>query len=320
MHGLVAADGIARAGAGSVIRATVRRGEAAFEVLVASTLPGQYTDADAGLLEEVAQPIGAALEVAELREELTRTIRMLDAERSGGAEGEAERERIQRQLLEGQKMESLGAMAGAIAHDFNNRLTTILGFAGLVKRSPGLSEIDREHLGYLEESARQAATLTWQLLTFARGGMVAFQRIDLGDVVRRALAGAAPALGRPLRVVVSLPGEPVETEGDATQLEQALLSVILNARDAITGAGEVRVTLTVVDGHAEVRVADTGSGMDEETRLRAFEPFFTTKAAGIGTGLGLAITYGVVQAHGGWVRVASEVGKGTTVTIELPLR
>jgi signal transduction histidine kinase len=307
-------------GAGSVIRGTARRGELAYDVVVASTQASRYTAADAGLLEEFAQPIGAALEVADLREELGRTIRMLEAERGGGAAGEAERERIQRQLLEGQKMESLGAMAGAIAHDFNNRLTTILGFAGLVKRSPGLSDVDREHLGYLEESARQAATLTWQLLTFARGGMVAFQRIDLRDVVRSALASAAPALVPPLRVVVEMPGEPVETEGDAAQLEQALLSVILNARDAITGAGEVRVTLTVADGHAEVRVADTGSGMDEETRLRAFEPFFTTKAAGVGTGLGLAITYGVVQAHGGWVRVASNVGEGTTVTIELPLR
>ncbi|HET7738620.1 MAG TPA: ATP-binding protein [Tepidiformaceae bacterium] len=310
----------AREQPGSVIRAPMNWGEGRFELVVASDVGGRYGDEDAEVLRGLARALGAALETADLREELARTVRALEIERQTGRESLAEREREQRQVGQAQKMESLGAMAGAIAHDFNNRLTTILGFAGLVKRSAELSAQDKQHLEYIEDSARRAATLTWQLLTFARGGMVAFERIDLCDVVRRTLATAAPALEPPLRLETSLPTGPVELEGDAQQLEQALLSVVLNARDAITGAGEVRVTLAVVNGSAEVCVADTGSGMDEETRLRVFEPFYTTKAAGVGTGLGLAITYGIVQAHGGWVRVDSTVGEGTSVTIGLPLR
>ncbi len=226
---------------------------------------------------------------------------------------------FQRQLMQAQKMESLGTMAGAVAHDFNNLLTTILGFAGLLKRSPHLDNEDRENLALIEDASRHAADLTGRLLAFARGGLVRFGPVDLRDAITDTLRLAEPALQSRVTLTVDLPGDPVTVEGDQGQLQQALINIVLNARDAMPEGGAIHVSLHADHAVATINIADNGPGMDEETRTRIFEPFYTTKPPGSGTGLGMAITYGIVQGHHGTVTVDSGPGSGTTFSITLPL-
>ncbi len=231
----------------------------------------------------------------------------------------SERKALMRQLVQSQKMDSLGAMAGAVAHDFNNLLTTILGFAGLLKRSPNMDAEERENLALIEDAARRAADLTGRLLSFSRGGLVRFGRVDLRTVIEDTMSLAEPTLHASIATTVSLPETPVFVEGDAGQLQQALTNIVLNARDAMPEGGRIAITLAVEGPVAVVTIADNGPGMDEETRMRIFEPFYTTKPAGSGTGLGMAITYGIIQGHHGDISVESQPGQGTTFTISLPL-
>ncbi len=231
----------------------------------------------------------------------------------------SERKALQRQLVQSQKMESLGAMAGNVAHDFNNLLTTILGFAGLLKRSRSFDSEERENLALIEDAARRAADLTGRLLAFARGGLVRFGPVDLRNVVTDTVRLAEPGMQASLVMTTSLPDAPVMVEGDAGQLQSALLNIVLNARDAMPDGGKLDVTLRSDGVVATLSVADNGPGMDEETRTRIFEPFFTTKPVGSGTGLGMAITYGIIQGHHGDVAVESTRGVGTTFTLTLPV-
>ncbi len=225
----------------------------------------------------------------------------------------------QRQLMQAQKMESLGTMAGAVAHDFNNLLTTILGFTGLLKRSAHLDSEDRENLALIEDASRHAADLTGRLLAFARGGLVRFGPIDMREAVRDTLRLAEPALQSKVELRAALPGEPVMVEGDQSQLQQAIINIVLNARDALPDGGVIAVSLHADQAVATLTISDDGPGMDEETRTRIFEPFYTTKPPGSGTGLGMAITYGIIQGHHGTVSVDSAPGRGTTFAITLPL-
>lgn len=231
----------------------------------------------------------------------------------------SERKALVRQLMQSQKMDSLGAMAGAVAHDFNNLLTTILGFAGLLKRSQNLDSEERENLALIEDAARRAADLTGRLLSFSRGGLVRFGKVDLCTVAEDTLSLAEPTMHSKLTVTHSLPDSPVYVEGDGGQLQQALTNIVLNARDAMPEGGAIDISLRVEGSVAVVQIVDTGPGMDEETRVRIFEPFYTTKAPGSGTGLGMAITYGIVQGHHGDIAVHSRPGEGTQFTISLPL-
>jgi signal transduction histidine kinase/CheY-like chemotaxis protein len=230
-----------------------------------------------------------------------------------------ERYVVQRRLIQGQKMEALGSMAGNVAHDFNNLLTTILGFAGLLKRAPGIEGEALEHLGLIEDAARRAASLSSRLLSFARGGLVKFGPVDLCAVIDETLRLAEPGLPPGIQVRMRLPQEPVMVQGDSGQLQQALLNIVINARDAMPQGGVLTVRLRTAGDGCVLSIADTGIGMSEETRTRIFEPFFSTKPTGRGTGLGMAITYGVVQGHHGSLAVTTAEGKGTTFTIRLPL-
>jgi PAS domain S-box-containing protein len=231
----------------------------------------------------------------------------------------SERKSLQRQLTQGQKMESLGTMAGAVAHDFNNLLTTIMGFAGLLKRSTALTDEDRDNLTLIEHAAHRAADLTGRLLSFARGGLVRFGPIDLREVIEDTVRLTQPALDDAIVVSVQLPAEPVTVEGDAGQVQQALVNMVLNARDAMPCGGSISIRVEHDGDDAVIAFGDSGPGMDEETRTRIFEPFFTTKPAGSGTGLGMAITYGIVQGHHGTIVLESAPGEGTQFTIRLPL-
>lgn len=246
---------------------------------------------------------------------------------------EEEREKLQAQLTQAQKMESVGRLAGGVAHDFNNMLQAILGNAALALQDLPPDSPARESLEEIEKSARRSADLTRQLLTFARKQTISPRILDLNDTV----AGMLKMLRRLIGEDTALswvPGAnlwPVKL--DSSQIDQVLANLCVNARDAIGSLGTVtietaNVTLddAYVQNHPEgvpgdyvtLSVSDTGKGMDAETQSHLFEPFFTTKELGKGTGLGLATVFGIVKQNHGLISVRSEPGRGTTFKIYLP--
>jgi PAS domain S-box-containing protein len=246
---------------------------------------------------------------------------------------EEERERLQGQLQQAQKMESVGRLAGGVAHDFNNMLGVILGHAELALMKVTPSHVIHDHLEAIRTAAERSADLTRQLLAFARKQTVTPRVLDLNDTLEGMLGMLRRLIGEDVDLLW-MPGEglwPVRV--DPTQIDQIFTNLCVNARDAITGVGRVTIeTANVVFddvyciSHAEVpagayvmlAVSDSGCGMDRATQERLFEPFFTTKSLRQGTGLGLATVYGVVKQNGGFINVYSEPGQGTTFKIYLP--
>ena len=242
------------------------------------------------------------------------------------------RKELEQRLLQAQKMEAVGRLAGGVAHDFNNMLQTILGYTEmLIERAPA-GDPAHEELGQVRKAALRSADLTRQLLGFARRQVIEPQSLDLNDAVADLL-----------RMLRRLVGENVEIDWrpapvrcpvrlDPSQVGQVLTNLVVNARDAIPGTGRITIETShaeldaeycqvhpgAVPGRYEVlAVSDTGVGMDRETRERAFEPFYTTKARGQGTGLGLATVFGIVKQNEGFINLYSEPGRGTTVRIYL---
>ena len=239
--------------------------------------------------------------------------------------------RMQSDLLRGQRMEALGRLSGGIAHDFNNLLTTILGYAELGLMESDLTPAGRESLEAVKDGAERARGLTRQLLAFSRRQEMRMEVVDLRELVRSMTDMLARTLGDDVSVELTTATEPIPVRADPTQIEQVILNLVVNARDAMPSGGrldiEVRSARVDAQGngggvppgrYALLVVSDTGVGMKESVRERAFEPFFTTKAKGRGTGLGLATLHGVVRQHGGYVHLSSEVGQGTTFRIYLP--
>lgn len=226
--------------------------------------------------------------------------------------------RVERALAEAQRMDSLGVLAGGVAHDFNNLLTTILGNCSMLKCEVDSHGDARQTIELIEEATHRGAAISGRLLSFARGGMTSFAPFDLASVAVDAVALARASLPDGVRLSVNLPPEPLIVDGDHGQLEQVVLNLLLNARDALQGSGDLTLQVAREDGRAILRVRDDGLGMDEVTIERAFEPFFTTKGVGAGTGLGLSIAYGIVRHHRGTISLQSAHGEGTTVTIALP--
>lgn len=243
-----------------------------------------------------------------------------------------ERKQLQRQFLRAQRMESIGTLAGGIAHDLNNLLAPIVMGAGLLQRIE-IPETGREVLRNIEHSARRSTELVKQVLSFARG--VEGERIplQLGHIVREVSHIVASTFPPNVTFEASLPPDLWLVVGDATQLNQVLLNLCVNARDAMPEGG--RLSLRAANRHIDaqyaatdhtvpagdyvlIEVADTGTGMSREVQDRIFEPFFTTKDLGKGTGLGLSTALGIVRSHGGAVTVQSEPGRGSTFRIWLP--
>ena len=239
---------------------------------------------------------------------------------------------VEAQLLQAQKMEAVGRLAGGVAHDFNNLLSVVLNAAASLEAElPTNSEL-REDVGDIRQAVERGAVLTRQLLAFGRKEVHAPAQVDLHRVVSNVERLLARALGGGARLEVRRAAPDAAAVADPHQLEQVLVNLVINARDAMPHGGTVTITtgttelapaeadaLRVPPGrYATLEVADTGVGMDERTLLRAFEPFFTTKGPHEGTGLGLATVYGIARQSGGAVRLASTPGSGTRVTVLLP--
>jgi len=225
---------------------------------------------------------------------------------------------LEAQFLQAQKMESVGALAGGMAHDFNNLLGGILGQVALARNQLGPDPVLTPMLGKIEGAAQRGADLTRKLLAFARKSVLHKAPVDVGALLRETAELLAGSLPRNITVILQAePGMP-KVLGDATQLQQVLMNLCVNGRDAMPTGGTLTLKGSSEPEGVRVDVTDTGAGMSAETKRRLFEPFFTTKAPGKGTGLGLPVVLGVVQSHGGTVTVESELGQGTRFCVRLP--
>jgi PAS domain S-box-containing protein len=242
---------------------------------------------------------------------------------------EALRER-EEQLRHSQKMDAIGTLAGGVAHDFNNLLTGILGQAELLRLSPRADEKMLESVGIIERAARRAAELTQQLLGFARRGKHQSVPVDLHAAAREVMALLKRTVDKNIWIVDEFRSSHPWVLGDPEQLQQVILNLAVNARDAMPDGGELVIgtaespVMHAAGGGAaparvELFVRDSGRGIPEEIRDKVFEPFFTTKEQGKGTGMGLAMVYGIVKNHGGSVRFDTEAGHGTTFCVLLPV-
>ena len=244
-----------------------------------------------------------------------------------------ERSGLEEQLRQAQKMESVGQLAAGVAHDFNNILTIIQGHSGLLMARPNLSPAMTTSIQAVSFAAERAASLTRQLLMFSRKQVMQLKSLDLKEVVANLSKMLQRLIGETITLQCQSPQSLPNIKGDTGMMEQILMNLAVNARDAMPRGGQLYVTTEAVRvdenyarAHPDARpgdfvtleVADTGTGMDAATMKRIFEPFFTTKEAGRGTGLGLATVYGIVKQHNGWIEVASEVGRGTAFKIYLP--
>jgi PAS domain S-box-containing protein len=248
-------------------------------------------------------------------------------------QAEADRDTLQNKLAQGRKMESIGRLAGGVAHDFNNMLCAILGHAELALNVPGSPDPVREHLDEIRRAGERSADLTRQLLAFARKQTVSPRRLDLNQAVEGMLNMLRRLIGEPIRLDWQPGPDAGQVRIDPSQLDQILVNLCLNARDAIGASGTIRLDTAIatldaaaipaLEGadpgeYACLTVRDDGAGMDRETLSRIFEPFFTTKEIGKGTGLGLATVYGAVRQNNGFLRVDSAPGHGSAFQVFLP--
>ncbi|MET0594315.1 MAG: ATP-binding protein [Polyangiaceae bacterium] len=307
----------------------------------------QPTEEEVRLLQALANSTSVALENASLNAELeTRLRERTDALAAAKrAEEEARHEleerkrteaalqRTEHQLRQSQKMDAVGQLAGGIAHDFNNLLSVIMSFSSLAAADLPQGDPRRDDIEEIYKAGERAAALTKRLLTFSRQQMLEPKVVDLGEVAKGMEMMLRRIIGEDMQLEMFISNELFPTFADAGQIEQVLMNLVVNGRDAMPKGGKLTVEATnvhlagdytsthlgVADGdYVMLAVSDTGTGMDKETQARIFEPFFTTKEKGKGTGLGLSTVYGIVKQSGGHVWVYSELGEGTTFKVYLP--
>jgi PAS domain S-box-containing protein len=252
----------------------------------------------------------------------------------GIKEDVTERKTLEKQLFLAQKMEAIGTLAGSIAHDFNNILTAMIGYGTLLQRDIGNREKTLEYSGYLLGLADKAAVLTKGLLAFSRRQTLSPKPVDINHIIANVIKLIGRLIGENIRVESDLSPGALICLADSGQIEQVLMNLSTNARDAMPDGGRLSITTRPVviepgnltpctecapGRYALITVADSGVGMDDQILARIFEPFFTTKEVGQGTGLGLSIIYGIIKQHRGQILVASHPGAGTIFSIYLPL-
>jgi signal transduction histidine kinase/ActR/RegA family two-component response regulator len=296
---------------------------------------GQRLEAEVVRRAQQIQEVNERLREAKSALERRVEERTADLERANTAlRDEVERTReLEEQILHAQKMEALGTLAGGVAHDFNNLLTVVATYGEMLLDSLEHGSKRRTYVERISEAADRAASLTRQLLAFSRRQVLRFEILDLNAIVRDTERLLQRLIGEDILVHASLAPRLPAVKADKGQLEQVVMNLAVNARDAMPSGGHLTIETCAVElderyaeSHLEVTpgnyvmlaVTDTGCGMDEATRARIFEPFFTTKPIGHGTGLGLAMVFGTVKQCGGHIWVYSEVGRGTTFKVYLP--
>ncbi len=292
-------------------------------------------DALAGELRHHTELEAARQELTRRADELAATNARLTREKADREAAEEARRAIEAKVLEVQKLESLGVLAGGIAHDFNNLLVAIMGNAGLALLDLPEDSPARGSIADIETAGRRAGELARQMLAYAGRSRGQLEPVDLGELVNELLALLQVPIGKGVDLRLHLPSSALVVDADAAQLRQVVMNLVINAADAVNRTGTVTIRAQMLHATAEyladvhpeaglepgpfasLEVADTGIGMDAATRDRIFDPFFTTKDTG--RGLGLAAVRGIVNAHGGAMRVYSEKGRGTTFRVLLPI-
>ena len=241
---------------------------------------------------------------------------------------------LEAQLRQAQKMEAIGQLAGGVAHDFNNILTAIIGYGNLIQMKLPAGDTVRPFVSQILASAERAAQLTHSLLAFSRKQVIDLRNVNLNAIIQRVNSLLLKLIGEEIEFKTELCDRDLTVLADSVQMEQVLMNLVVNARDAVQDHGRITIETSVFElseefirthaygepgSYALVTVSDTGEGMEETTRRRIFEPFFTTKEVGKGTGLGLSMVYGIVKQHKGYITVSSEPGKGAVFSIYLPL-
>jgi signal transduction histidine kinase len=258
------------------------------------------------------------LRVAERTAELERANERLRREIEARA-------RAERLLLQTARLEAVGSLAGGIAHDFNNLIGVVIGHVSLLENRAPAGESLRAHLASIRQAGEEAARLTQQLLTFSRAQLPRLTAVDVNELIRETGGMLERLIGENITLVLDLGEDAGAVHGDAGQLRQVVMNLVVNARDAMPGGGTLRVGTRRGAGGGDgagdrlvLEVSDTGTGISDEIIERVFDPFFTTKDPGAGTGLGLSIVQRIVTAAGGGIRVSSGPGRGTTFRIDLP--
>ncbi len=241
---------------------------------------------------------------------------------------------IEEQLRQSQKMEAIGQLAGGVAHDFNNILTVIIGYANLLNMDQELNDPQKKKVNFIIEASDRAAQLTQGLLAFSRKQVMHTKQAELNEIVHNVEKFLVRVIGEDITLKLALAKDVLPVHVDVGQIEQVLINLATNARDAMQSGGLLSIEtrkhdVDLCQGHqygdippghyACISVLDTGCGMDGNTQSRIFEPFFTTKSVGKGTGLGMSIVYGIIKQHNGFIHIYSEPGHGTTFRIFLPL-
>jgi two-component system cell cycle sensor histidine kinase/response regulator CckA len=249
------------------------------------------------------------------------------------AEDVTERRVLEDQFRQAQKMEAVGRLAGGVAHDFNNLLMVISGYTEVLMEHTAQDHALHPKIAAIQQASDRATTLTRQLLAFSRKQLLELKVVDVNAIVKDIERLLRPLIGENIELVTRLAGDLGRTRADAGQIEQVIMNLVVNSKDAMPNGGKITILTaneTLDDDlqrecsyiqpgpYVMLSIEDNGHGMDKETQSRIFEPFFTTKEKGKGTGLGLSTVYGIIKQSGGYVLAQSEVGRGTTFRIYLP--
>lgn len=278
------------------------------------------------LVRFVQSAYSTSITLQKVNEDLKKNI----AERIAAEES---RQKLEVALLQGQKLQAMGTLAGGIAHDFNNILYAIIGYTEMTREDSDKDGLAYKNLGKVLDAAHKGQDLVSRILAFSRRQHHDFNPLPLKHTIEAALSLLTPAIPASVMIDFDAAIDPVIL-GNQTQIHQVLVNLINNAVNAMDGEGSIRIHLTPVpkgdsvlkefpdtlpQNYCRIEIADTGHGMDQNTMERIFEPFFTTKEVGKGTGLGLSIVHSIIKEHQGEITVSSQIGKGTTFTILLPV-